>query len=344
MKQQTAEAESLTAMSSVTVQAPARLHLGFLDLNAEIGRKFGSIGVAINSHHTIIQISPAENFLIQGEDLTDNLKLKIRQICERFYESIGSQIPSANRCINICVKQTIPEHSGLGSGTQLALTVGTALAKFHGISISTPSIAKQLGRGKRSGIGIATFDHGGFVIDGGLKPNQTVPPILAHIDYPADWKIVLVMDPHHQGIHGTAEVQAFHELPIFPQENARLISHLTLMCLLPALIEKSCDDFGKAVTDIQALIGDHFAKAQGGRYTSKRVESCLLEAQRLGHSGVAQSSWGPTGCIFVENEAKAKQLIEHLTQFAKTAFSYGNAPIFIQTSADNHGAVIESSM
>ena len=70
----------------------------------------------------------------------------------------------------------------------------------------------------------------------------------------------------------------------------------------------------------------------------------LLEAQRLGHSGVAQSSWGPTGCIFVENEAKAKQLIEHLTQFAKTTFSDGNAPIFIQTSADNHGAVIESSM
>ena len=72
-------------MPTVTVQAPARLHLGFLDLNAEIGRKFGSIGLAINSHHTIINISPAENFNIQGAYVNDNMRLKITQICTLFY-------------------------------------------------------------------------------------------------------------------------------------------------------------------------------------------------------------------------------------------------------------------
>jgi beta-RFAP synthase len=152
------------------------------------------------------------------------------------------------------------------------------------------------------------------------------------------------MDPSHQGIHGSAELNAFKQLPIFPQENARIISHMTLMQLLPALIEKSCDEFGKAVTDIQALIGDHFAQAQGGRYTSKRVEACLLQAQRWGHSGIAQSSWGPTGCIFVEDAAKAEQLIKQLEQFAKTTFPPLESPLFIQTSADNRGAVVESSM
>lgn len=344
MKQQTAEAESLMVMSSVTVQAPARLHLGFLDLNAEIGRKFGSIGLAINSHHTTIQISSAESFSIEGDCLTDDLQLKISQICQRFYESFGHQIPSANRRISIRLKTVIPAHSGLGSGTQLALTLGTALAKFHALPIDTPALAKELGRGKRSGIGIATFDRGGFVIDGGLKPNQTVPPILTHIDYPSDWKIVLVMDPHHQGIHGNAELQAFKELPIFPQANARLISHITLMQLLPSLIEQSADEFGKAITDIQALIGDHFAQAQGGRYTSKRVAACLLHAQKLGHTGIAQSSWGPTGCIFVENGIQAKQLIQELEQFVDNTFSDDNTPTFIQTSADNRGAVIESTM
>ncbi|BDZ73488.1 MAG: beta-hydroxylase [Methylophaga sp.] len=344
MKQKTAEAESLTAMPTVTVQAPARLHLGFLDLNADIGRKFGSIGLAINSHHTIINISPAENFNIQGAYVTDNMRLKINQICTLFYEKLGQHLPQANRSVAISVNSAIPEHSGLGSGTQLTLTLGVALAKFHGLSIDTPLLAKELGRGKRSGIGIATFDHGGFVIDGGLKPQQTVPPVLAQLNFPEKWKIVLVMDPNHQGIHGSAELQAFKQLPVFPQENARIISHMTLMQLLPALIEQSCDEFGKAVTDIQALIGDHFAQAQGGRYTSKRVEACLLQAQKWGHTGIAQSSWGPTGCIFVESDAQAEQLIKQLETFAKTTFSEDEAPVFIQTSADNHGAVVESSM
>ena len=155
MKQKTAEAESLTAMPTVTVQAPARLHLGFLDLNAEIGRKFGSIGLAINSHHTIINISPAENFNIQGAYVTDNMRLKINQICTLFYEKLGQHVPHANRSVAISVNSAIPEHSGLGSGTQLTLTLGVARAKFHGLSIDTPLLANELGR--------ANDISGGFV-------------------------------------------------------------------------------------------------------------------------------------------------------------------------------------
>src|SRR5262249_60551106 len=34
--------------ANVTVRAPARLHLGFLDLNGGLGRRFGSIGLAVN--------------------------------------------------------------------------------------------------------------------------------------------------------------------------------------------------------------------------------------------------------------------------------------------------------
>lgn len=336
------QADSPAVVDTVTVRAPARLHLGFLDLNATIGRRFGSIGLAVNSHHTQVTLSSAEEFIIEGEVSTDT-RSRLQSICERFYQSLGKAFPDDAQKLHIIVEQAIPEHAGLGSGTQLALTLGTALASRHQLDVDTLKLAQELGRGKRSGIGIATFDQGGFVLDGGLKPQQTVPPVLLHQAYPTDWRVVLIMDPHHQGIHGSSEKQAFKDLPIFPLPHAQAICHKTLMQLLPALIEQDIDQFGTAVTDIQALIGDHFAAAQGGRYTSPIVAACLHQAQRLGHKGIAQSSWGPTGCVFVSSEQQAQKLITQLSKFIHDEKNGEQQPVFISAQADNRGAIIETS-
>src|SRR5262249_58900274 len=45
--------------ANVTVRAPARLHLGFLDLNGGLGRRFGSIGLALNRPKTSLTLSAA---------------------------------------------------------------------------------------------------------------------------------------------------------------------------------------------------------------------------------------------------------------------------------------------
>lgn len=336
------QAESPALMNTVSVRAPARLHLGFLDLNASQGRKFGSIGLAIDSHYTEISISKAKENRIHGAQLSDETQTRLEKIRQRFYQTLGQNIPPDQQQTLIEVKQQIPEHAGLGSGTQLALTLGTVLASFHHLSIDTPTLAQKLGRGKRSGIGVATFDQGGFIVDGGLKPDQTVPPLLMHQSYPDDWRIVLIMDPAHQGIHGKNESTAFKTLPIFPLENSRTICHLTLMQMLPALIERDIDEFGQAITDIQALVGDHFAAAQGGRYTSQIVARFLEQAQNLGHKGIAQSSWGPTGCVFVESDAHAQQLINALHNTALAQPSNSRQPVFITARCDNHGAIVET--
>jgi len=334
------QAERLTVMQSVTVRAPARLHLGFLDLNASIGRRFGSIGLAIGSHHTALSVSPAESLCIEDETLLAETRSRLEKIHQLFYQTVGRAVPQTQQSVLIQVHELIPEHAGLGSGTQLALTLGTALARLHGLKLSTVDLAKALGRGKRSGIGISTFDLGGFVIDGGLKPEQTVPPVLMHQSYPEQWRVVMVMDPHHQGIHGQHEKAAFSRLPTFPLQNSRAICHLTLMQLLPSLAEQDIANFGNAVTEIQTLIGDHFASAQGGRYTSPLVAACLEQAHKLGHTGIAQSSWGPTGCIFVSSQTAAEQLIQQLQAF--TAAEPASQPVFISAAADNQGAIIET--
>src|SRR6185369_11282106 len=41
----------------VTVAVGARLHLGFLDLNGGLGRRFGSLGMALDAPETIVELS-----------------------------------------------------------------------------------------------------------------------------------------------------------------------------------------------------------------------------------------------------------------------------------------------
>ena len=334
-------ADSPDTLQSVTVRAPARLHLGFLDLNASIGRRFGSLGLAVDSHYTRLTVSSAEQVSISGGKLSDDTHARLLKISERFYQGPGRQLASTSRAA-VRIDDLIPAHAGLGSGTQLALTLGTALARLHQLDISTTSLAQQLGRGQRSGIGIATFDQGGFIVDGGLKPQQMVPPLLMHQAFPADWRVVMIMDQHHQGIHGQHEKQAFRDLPVFPLSHAQAICHKTLMQLLPALAEQDIEQFGAAITDIQALIGDHFAEAQGGRYTSPRIAACLRQAQQLGHKGIAQSSWGPTGCVFVSSAQQAQKLIGQLSDFIESDHPSAAIPQFISAQPDNRGAIIET--
>jgi len=328
----------------VRVSTPARLHLGFLDLNGDSGRKFGSIGLAINSFHTILKVQRARHVSITGQCASPRIIQKTETLLTTFYQSLGKDIAAFDQNVTITIEQLIPEHSGFGSGTQLALALGTALCHLHGINATTAEIAQQLGRGKRSGIGIATFELGGFIIDGGNKPNHnTPPPLLAHHQLPHEWRMVLIMDPEHKGVHGLQEKNAFTTLAKFPLFNSQAICHLSLMQLLPALVENDLDQFGNAMTKIQQLIGDHFAPAQGGRYTSDNVARVLEHALNLGHAGVAQSSWGPTGVVFVDSEIVATSLIANLMTYVQSTLSTDNQLSFSIAQANKQGAIIETT-
>lgn len=296
----------------ISVQAPARLHLGFLDLNGGLGRHFGSIGLAVDSHYTKLSLSEVDGEQYSDIALSDAVQNKISKLINQFYLTLGSSIPSHLRRTNMNVHALIPEHAGLGSGTQLALVIGRLLASYHHLRITTPTIAQALDRGKRSGIGISTFDTGGFVVDAGLGEHSLTPTRLFQHAFPTQWRIVMLMDKQHQGIHGQTEIQAFKTLPKFPLPHSQQICHLTLMQLLPALIEQDIDLFGTAITEIQALIGQHFAPAQGGQYTSQSISKLLDQAKMLGFTGMAQSSWGPTACVFTDSQSQANNLIAEL--------------------------------
>ena len=55
-------------MRAITVSAPARLHLGFVDLNGSLGRKYGSIGLAVDQPATVLTIRRCSDFNASGPE------------------------------------------------------------------------------------------------------------------------------------------------------------------------------------------------------------------------------------------------------------------------------------
>ena len=312
---------------SVTIEAPARLHLGFLDLNGDLGRRFGSIGMAISAPSTIIKITTANDDQVYGPETRRTLKA-----LKSFKDTL-----SIKSCYEVGVKNAIPAHAGLGSGTQLALAIGAGLAAIAQKHNSIANLGQTLSRGARSAIGIGAFDNGGFIIDGGKGSLNTPPPILSRTKFPEDWRILLVMDPNTTGVHGDRENLAFSDLPDMPPEEVGLICRLTLMQLLPGLLEKDISTFGAAITRIQEIVGSHFATKQGGDiWASQHVASVVKQMGKMGAHGIGQSSWGPTGFAFTQNQAAAENLYESLAQDAK-----GMGLDIIIAHGRNHGAIIK---
>ncbi|MGL4396661.1 MAG: beta-ribofuranosylaminobenzene 5'-phosphate synthase family protein [Hyphomicrobium sp.] len=292
---------------TVRVEAPARLHLGFLDLNGGLGRRFGSIGLAVDAPATRLTVARAAHHSATGAESARALRL-----LGRFTSRPAGQGYAVH------VDEAIPAHAGLGSGTQLALAIGAAVARLEGRQLTAYGLAQLGERGARSGIGLAAFVNGGFLVDGGRGTRDVAPPVLMRQDFPDAWRALMIFDPGRAGVSGDAELEAFRALPPFPDADAAHICRLVLMKLAPALIETDLPTFGAALTEIQAIVGGHFANAQGGSpWSSAQVGRLAGRMADLGATGIGQSSWGPTGFGFVENQQAAERLYHSLVGDAK---------------------------
>lgn len=292
-----------SVISEVVVAAHARLHLGFLDLEGGLGRRFGGLGLGLERPFTRLRLARAGELSVEGAE-AERAGGYLRKLCEAH---------GRKAAYRLTIEEAIPAHAGLGSGTQLALAVGRAFAMMEGLSLSASEIAGFLSRGARSGIGIGTFEEGGLVLDGGRGIATIVPPILARLAFPEAWRVLLIFDPSTRGVHGSEERRAFQTLPPVPAATAAHLCRLTVMQALPAVAEADLPGFSAAISEIQAVMGAHFAPAQGGSpYTSPKVAAVLERLAAHGISGIGQSSWGPTGFAFLADESEALTVMEVL--------------------------------
>ena len=289
--------------ASVTVTVPARLHLGFLDLNGGLGRRFGSIGLAINGLKTSITFNAASQLQVTGPE---------SERVRGYLQAMQRALDIENTC-HVRIDEVVPAHAGLGSGTQIALAVAAGVRRFHGLPLDVRGDAIRLERGARSGVGIGLFDHGGLVVDGGRGPLTTAAPVVSRMPFPEQWRILVVLDPHRQGVHGPDEREVFSKLAPSSDGQAAHLCRLVLMKALPALAECDIAGFGSAIKEMQVLLGDYFAAIQGGsRFSSPDVAAALAALEDEGAYGIGQSSWGPTGFAFAPSAEEANRLVESI--------------------------------
>lgn len=282
------------------VRAGARLHFGFLNLALAHERLYGSVGAAIDEPTVTVTARRAERV---------DADPAVASYAKRAVAHLG--VPGAR----VRSSAGIPRHIGLGSGTQHALATYRAIAEAWGRDPDVRDAAPALDRGGRSGIGVAAFEDGGFVIDAGHpterftldRPERgrwRVPPVMVRHDLPGSWRFVLVRPDVRSGLSGTDEDRSFRSVVEVANPGiADEISAITTRRLLPAVASRDRRGVGGALTEIGRLNGVWYADEQGGVYRPP-IGGVIDElAAVTAVDGVGQSSWGPTVYALCSAEA-----------------------------------------
>jgi len=296
----------MSPASSLFVEAAARLHFGVLDLRGSLGRRFGGLGAAIPRPSLLLEAAPADTVRVTGLEAE-----RVQEFARRFLSHHGVAGGAS-----LELHRAIPPHSGLGSGTQLGLAVARALAELHRLPSDPQSLAQAVSRGRRSAIGTYSFAYGGFILEGGHRPQErTVAPLLGRYDVPESWRCVVAVPPGEPGLSGEAESTAFERLPAPPERDPERVAHLVLMQLLPSLVEGDLAGFGSALTAIQRVTGAWFAPSQGGIFAPGLGPELIERMAGWGALGVGQSSWGPAVYGLVEGSERGRALAERVAGF-----------------------------
>jgi beta-ribofuranosylaminobenzene 5'-phosphate synthase len=299
-------------------------------LNGQIGRIDGGVGIALEEPHIEVIGKEADNVSVKGD--TENLE-RFRSVTKRLSQLFG-------KAIALDVVSDYKSHVGLGSGTQLSLAVGETYNKLFNLGLGIRELAGIVGRGGTSGIGIAAFELGGFIVDGGHSRKEKkfflpssaskakAPPIIARHDFP-NWKIIIVI-PEFSGMYGRREVNFFQKYCPIPLEEVRELSHLILMKMLPAVVEQDLDEFSEALWRIQNL---GFKKIE-----VKQYGNLILDAMKVFRDlklAVGMSSTG--AAIFIAADSGAQTIArEAKSYFREKGYSCDT----IITKARNEGAEV----
>ena len=273
------------------VAVGGRLHFGFSNLSLSHSRLYGALGVALDAPQVSLSATPAASV---------DAPPAIESVAARICTQLGVD------GVRLAVDHQLPAHVGLGSGTQTALAVATAVADAHSEEIAVREIAPALGRGGRSGIGVGTFEAGGFVLDGGhptarfttARPQDgdwTVPPIAARHRIPDHWRFLLVIPDSEPGRSGDVEDDSIRAAIERAEPTiADRVSGLLTRRVLPAIAAGDADRFGAAVAEIGRLNGTWYTDEQGGVYRPPVGELVDSLSGSPAIYGAGQSSWGPT--------------------------------------------------
>jgi len=275
---------------------PARIHINSVDMNGALGRLGVGLGFAITRPRVRIRFSRSNHIEVLGVD---------RESARRFVRLMIEQVGNS-KGIKLVVEESIPAHVGLGSRTQVALACGMAVALSAGIQLSSSQIARIMGRSYFSGIGLAVFQKGGFVVDTGYTESNLVRKtplgMITRFSVPKNWKAIIVTPegakeerlPHVVRFPGPGQP------PLVSLKDTRRICHFVLVQLLPSLRCGDFQSFCEAISEISKL----GYKAMELDSYGDRVTRLIDNLKAAGAGCAAMTSGGPTVYALTDKAAQ----------------------------------------
>jgi beta-ribofuranosylaminobenzene 5'-phosphate synthase len=326
------------------VDTPSRLHFTLIDLHGGLGRIDGGLGVALRSPRIRLNVraaapeSETESETEMDGSSQGSVPARVEEIVSNLQNELGF-----HDSFDMELLDSIPMHIGLGSNTQLALAVTKAITYFMGMDLPSHQLAFFAKRGGTSGIGVATFEHGGFVMDAGHSTtskneflpshySKAVPPkLMLRRSLPENWYFVVTTPYIGQGLSGEKEADVFKKYCPIPRREVEKLSHLILMKMLPAVAEEDIVAFGESLRTIQS-IGFKRIENELQDKVVKELYDFYYDRNAL---GAGLSSFGPTTFALVNGEGAAKKL---KCEIEKYLMDLGVACDVQYSNVDNEGS------
>ncbi len=263
----------------LTIRGLSRIHITLFDLEGKHGRIDGGMGLALKSPRIVVNSGNCK-------------EVKVGKI-----ET------------SICVEEDYEAHVGLGHTTQYYLSVAKLASELNFERRNSHELARLVGRGGTSGVGVHLFDRGGFVVDGGHSArvkdsplpsdysSAPPPPLLLRVNFP--WYIYVNI-PSGKRIFGAEEIKAFRQNASGFDELARVV----LMEFIPSVVER---DLSGALEGLWKIQGLGFKKVEVSLQTDT-VREYMIRLYKMGFpSGL--SSFGPAIFTFVSSRREGEELV-----------------------------------
>lgn len=323
------------------IRAPSRLHMSLIDLNGSYKRIDGGIGLALSDPQFVLESEETneKGFTLEFADsVSDDSKEECLEKIPNAAQKIAEQC-NIESGFHFKVLEAYPPHSGLGSGTQIAVCTAHLMTETMGLKFSSRELSTMVGRGGTSGIGTFAHDLGGFIVDGGhsldekpgflpssaskAKPAQ----LIARYDFPEEWNILLAIPEVTHHVHDQQEVNVFQTYCPIPKTEVEQVSHLILMNLIPFLLEKDIKNFGWAIKELQKVGFNKLEHSLDDSFlpTMKAIDDA-------GAYGTGISSFGPT--LYTVFDDENKDIVDAAAELV------GEDRVKV-VKAQNHGYVLE---
>jgi beta-RFAP synthase len=315
----------------VVVTTGARLHFGFFAHGQRGQRQFGGAGVMVDRPGFVVRTSCAAHDNLQCGSWTG----RVEELLSRLRAAGPREF--AGQSLRVEIASAPPAHAGLGSGTQLAMALAKAVTVLSSeTDLTHTELARRAGRGRRSAIGLHGFRDGGLLVEAGKRAPEEISPLVARVEFPEEWRFILVRPRGATGISGTDESSEFCRLAPMSHELTANLCAVALTEILPAAIEHDFARASQSIGRFGRMVGEYFAPVQGGVIAHMQMRQLAESLQSRGIDGIGQSSWGPTLFVLCPNSAFAQDLAAELS----TAPAAADCEITVAAPL-NRGAIVK---